>query len=85
MPANAINWLDESACRGVDPETFFPGAEPGPARDAQTAAAKRVCGGCPVRTECLEWATDNLAYGVAGGLDVAERRVLRRMRAEVSA
>ena len=85
MPANAINWLDEAACRVVDPETFFPLAESGPARHAQTAAAKRVCAGCPVRTECLEWATDNLAYGFAGGLDAAERRALRRMRAEVSA
>jgi hypothetical protein len=85
MTAHAMNWLTEAACRVVDPETFFPTAELGPMHDAQTAAAKHVCAGCPVRVQCLAWATDHLAHGIAGGLDAAERRAHRRMRTEVSA
>ncbi len=46
-------WRMNAACRGVDPELFFPAAEGGPARDAQVAAAKAVCARCPVRRECL--------------------------------
>jgi hypothetical protein len=80
-----MSWLVEAACREVDPEVFFPTAESGPAHTAQAAAAKRVCAGCPVRARCLAWATDHLAYGVAGGLDAGERRARRQVRAEVSA
>jgi hypothetical protein len=85
MTAHAMTWLAEAACRETDPEMFFPTAESGPARTTQTAAAKRVCAGCPVRARCLAWATDDLAYGVAGGLDATERRARTRVRTEVLA
>lgn len=85
MTAPTTQWLTEAACRTVDPETFFPTAELGPVHDAQTAAAKHVCAGCPVRVQCLAWATDHLAHGIAGGLDATERRTHRRVRTEASA
>lgn len=71
------DWRQRAACRGVDPEVFFPTAETGPARAAQVGAAKRVCSGCPVIEACRLWAVDALAAGVAGGLDEDERRALR--------
>ena len=70
-------WRDEAACRGTDPEAFFPTAERGPIRDAEVAAARAVCAGCPVRDACLEWALDAMAYGIAGGLTEVERREFR--------
>jgi WhiB family transcriptional regulator, redox-sensing transcriptional regulator len=40
-------WLDQAACVGTDPELFFQFG------DGAYTAARRVCAGCPVRTECL--------------------------------
>jgi len=70
-------WRDEAVCRQVDPELFFPDTG-GSAR-----AAKRVCAGCPVRSQCLDWAlAHDQRYGVWGGLTVGERMQLRRQRVE---
>jgi WhiB family redox-sensing transcriptional regulator len=45
----------------------------------QIATAKEICSGCPVRTECLDFAiTSNQEFGVWGGTSEDERRVLRR-------
>jgi WhiB family transcriptional regulator, redox-sensing transcriptional regulator len=67
---------------GTDPELFFPAAEPGsPAYGAQVAAAKSICGGCPVQDACLAYALDSgQDDGVWGGLDGPERRELRSAR-----
>lgn len=78
MAGPARDWRTRSACRDVDPETFFPVAESGPVHDAAVTAAKAVCARCPVRAECLADALDRLPYGVAGGLTEHERRRLRR-------
>ena len=74
------DWRDRSACLDEDPELFFPIGNTGPAL-AQIEEAKAVCAGCPVLTECRQWALDNpkLAdYGVFGGLSEDERRAARR-------
>ena len=73
-------WRDRAACRDVDPETFFPTSETGPAHDAQVAAAKAVCAGCPVVAACLAEALARIPYGIAGGLTEHERRRLRTGR-----
>jgi WhiB family redox-sensing transcriptional regulator len=71
-------WRVDAACTAVDPDLFFPVGVTGPAV-GQIAAAKAVCDGCQVRTECLEFAiTTNQEYGVWGGASEEERRVLRR-------
>ena len=72
------DWRDGAVCRETDPELFFPTATGGHAYNAQVAAAKAVCAACPVRAECLTFALDALAVGIAGGLTEAERRRLRR-------
>jgi WhiB family redox-sensing transcriptional regulator len=72
------DWRDDAACRGHDPELWFPVGDSGLAR-AQTAEAKRVCVGCPVRQECTEYALGTGQYtGVWGGTTEAERRGLLR-------
>jgi Transcription factor WhiB len=80
MATPVTDWMADAACQAVDPELFFPTADAGPAYDAQAAAAKQVCAGCPVRSACLNWAIDHLSDGIAGGLDADKRRALRQAR-----
>lgn len=69
-----------AACRSVDPEVFFPTAVAGPELEVQVAVAKAVCGGCPVRAGCLEWALSSLSDGIAGGMTEHERRAEQARR-----
>ncbi|GAA4792226.1 WhiB family transcriptional regulator [Streptomyces ziwulingensis] len=72
------NWREHAACREEDPDLFFPIGTTGPAL-LQTRQAKAVCGRCPVREQCLEWALDTgQSLGVWGGTDENERRSLKR-------
>jgi len=71
-------WHDLARCAETDPEMFFP-------ENGESARpAKRVCGGCEVRAECLQDALDRgERFGVWGGLSERERRVLARQPASV--
>jgi WhiB family redox-sensing transcriptional regulator len=76
-----MNWRDEAACLKENPELFFPIGTTGPAV-GQVERAKRVCAGCPVRQDCLQWALSaGVDHGVWGGLDDLERRALKRRAA----
>jgi WhiB family redox-sensing transcriptional regulator len=69
------SWRDRSACRGIDPEVFFPAA------DEEAEPAKEICAVCPVRQACLEHAlTTREREGVWGGTTERERRRLVRQR-----
>ncbi|MFE6610974.1 WhiB family transcriptional regulator [Amycolatopsis sp. NPDC057786] len=71
--------LGEAACRGEDPELFFPVTETGPGA-RQAARAKAVCARCPVISACLAHAVENgLAHGIFGGLTGSERRQVIRV------
>lgn len=73
-----MTWRDQAACRGRDPEMFFPIGETGPALE-QVAAAKAICAECPVRTPCLLAAlASGSDHGVWGGWSEDERRMNRR-------
>lgn len=64
-------WMADGACLGLDPNVFF-SDDLGPAR--------RICAGCPVRVECLEYGLDNYEAGMWGGTTEKERRNMRRER-----
>ena len=71
-------WLDQAACRGHDPERFFP--ESG--EQTKVAEAKAICDSCQVRGHCLELAVKAAGgldhdHGVFGGTLPAERSQLR--------
>jgi WhiB family redox-sensing transcriptional regulator len=69
----AEEWMDRAACATTDPDLFSP--EPG----GRTTAAKRICGTCEVKDECLAYALHhNLRYAIYGGLSDRERAALRR-------
>lgn len=71
-------WRSRSACRGEDPELFFPTAR-SLTVFVQLARAKAVCGRCPVSWECLRYAiVTGQPHGVWGGKSEEERRALRR-------
>jgi WhiB family transcriptional regulator, redox-sensing transcriptional regulator len=78
-------WRARAACRGEDPELFFPVGSVGPAL-AHIAEAKQVCAQCPVREACLNFAlSTGQNYGIWGGLTEDERRTLRRRRQRAAA
>ena len=68
-------WRLDALCAETDPEAFFP------EKGGSTREAKRVCTGCDVRAECLEFALSNdERFGIWGGLSERERRRLRLQR-----
>ena len=71
-------WQRQGPCRDEDPELFFPIGEVGVAAAEQISEAKIVCGGCPVRAECLAWALALDEQGVWGGTTDDERRAIKR-------
>ncbi len=76
-------WQWRAACRGHDPSLFFPPNEPESReqREERERRAKAVCAECPVRIECLEYAIRiREPYGIWGGLNELERRLLIRAR-----
>jgi len=75
---NRPAWHADAACNGSDTpqQAFFPGQ--GTSSNA-TAAARRLCAGCLVRAECLDFALANqIEFGVWGGTSENQRRTLRR-------
>jgi WhiB family redox-sensing transcriptional regulator len=69
----AMSWQERALCAQTDPEAFFP------EKGGSTREAKKVCTGCDVRTECLEYALANdERFGIWGGLSERERRKLKR-------
>jgi WhiB family redox-sensing transcriptional regulator len=70
-----LSWRQKAACRGLDPEIFYPASED----DAEPA--KAVCSSCPVRMPCLEYALNNREHdGIWGGASEKERRRIVRQR-----
>jgi WhiB family redox-sensing transcriptional regulator len=70
-------WQVAARCRGRDDLFFHPHGEREPARSRREAAAKQICGSCPVRQECLDHALATAEpYGVWGGLSETEREQL---------
>jgi WhiB family transcriptional regulator, redox-sensing transcriptional regulator len=67
------DWVPAAACATADPGIFFPD-NGGPDEEA-----KRICGRCPVRSDCLEHSLrTGPRWGVRRGLNEAERESLAR-------
>jgi len=74
-------WQDAAACRDAGDLFFGPDGERGADRDVREKQATVLCAGCPVRSECLEYALRRPeAYGVWGGLGEDERKALKGRR-----
>jgi WhiB family redox-sensing transcriptional regulator len=70
-----LSWRQKAACRGLDPEIFYP------ISDDAADPAKSVCSACAVRTPCLEYALSHRENdGIWGGATEKERRRIVRQR-----
>ena len=68
-----LAWQRDAVCSQTDPEAFFP------EKGGSTRDAKRICAGCDVKAQCLEYALKNdERFGIWGGLSERERRKLKR-------
>lgn len=73
VPVFDEQWQERALCSQTDPEAFFP------EKGGSTREAKRICTGCEVRDECLEYAlAHDERFGIWGGLSERERRRLKR-------
>ena len=69
-----LAWQADALCAQTDPEAFFP------EKGGSTREAKRICVGCTVKAECLEYALGHdERFGIWGGLSERERRRLKRL------
>lgn len=71
-----MSWADDARCQRYDPEMFFPDKDD----EEGIAAAKAVCGNCPVRQRCLAAAhreengqAQNYRFGIRGSKTPTER------------
>ena len=73
------HWRQHAACRGADPELFFP-----PPLGADTARhiqqVRAICDPCPVRQQCLDFALEcevgkppYMRFGIVAGLTPQQR------------
>ncbi len=68
-----LTWQERALCAQTDPEAFFP------EKGGSTREAKKVCLGCDVRGDCLEYAlAHDERFGIWGGLSERERRRLKK-------
>ncbi len=75
-----LSWRQRGACRGLDPDIFYPPS------DDDAGEAKAVCAQCQVRQACLEFALDTReAEGIWGGATARERRRVLRQRRKTAA
>lgn len=66
-------WTRHAACKGCDPELWFP------RRGAGTREAVNICATCPVAAECLDYALRwRIIDGVWGGKTGDQRDMIRR-------
>ena len=76
-----LSWRLRGACRGLDPEIFYPATE-----EEDIQRAKVVCSTCVVQQQCLEFALANReSEGIWGGATEKERRRILRQRRKTAA
>ena len=77
LQINIALWQRDALCRQHSSNLFFPPAtfEKKDDRVKREIKAKAVCGGCPVKIDCLEEAlTISEPFGIWGGLTESERK-----------
>lgn len=69
-------WMLRGRCLSAFPDAWFPD------NGVVAPEIKRVCGGCPVRVDCLEYAlVHDERFGIWGGLSERQRKRMRQGKA----
>lgn len=69
------DWMRQRHCSEESAALFYPERGQVPAR------AKDICGGCPVKAECLDYSIEMRDWeGVWGGVPGRKRRAIARAR-----
>lgn len=70
------DWVDQAACKGADLDLFY---NEGLGANTAKKTALRICAGCPVRMDCLNYAlhTDD-GWAILGGTTPRQRRDWRK-------
>ena len=70
-----IPWMSSAACAEVGGSIFFP------EHGESAHPARTICKRCPVITECLQYAQDEMIpHGIFAGKTAQQRRYLRRTK-----
>ena len=68
-----MEWMSKALCREVDCELFFPDG------GGSSKTARKICGRCRVKTDCLAYAlTFPSMSGIWGGTTEKQRRTMKR-------
>lgn len=68
------SWYREGLCKNYPTKMWYQYDA------AKDRAAKRICGQCPVQSECLQFALEHDETGVWGGLnDLDRKRLIRKI------
>ena len=60
-----LNWKLDAKCRDMDVDIFFEKYEDD---IGLRASIDRMCAGCPVAKECLQWGVSHEEWGIWGGI-----------------
>ena len=71
-------WLQQAACRGMNPNLFFPEHDNGRKAYKVDQQAVDACAKCPVVEQCADWAVKHEAHGYQGGLTENQRAQIRK-------
>ena len=71
-----VEWRKDAACLGHPVEHWFPESR----EFDDQELAMRICNGCPVQTECLEYSLLHEQDGIWGGMNQTDRQKLRKQR-----
>lgn len=86
-----MTWRDEALCAkdpSVSAEDFFPEGrfvKNSPEYRSHLAKLRALCGACPVRQECLQFADEHFEQeGIWGGMTAAQRKARKYPRRRVN-
>ena len=73
-------FYENPACATVGGDFWFPKNETAGSNTTEVALAKSICRRCPHQEECAEWGIQKEDFGIWGGLNEGQRRLVRRKR-----
>jgi len=73
-------FYENPVCATVGGDFWFPKNETAGSNTTEVAIARSICRRCPHQEECAEWGIQKENFGIWGGLNEGQRRLVRRKR-----